>query len=136
MLVLLCKVHHLRDFGLGDFISENAADTDAFLVDVQHHPRRLFGIHLEKCFQHMDDKFHRGVVVVKQQHLILAGLFRLWTCACGKTDARPNTGAAAAIIVFIVAAIIGATGYLRGILKLHRPEIGYRGGSPQEGIMR
>ena len=132
VLILLCKIHHLRHFGLGDFIGEDSANADAFLVNMQHHPRGLFGIHLKKCFQHMDDKFHRRVIVVEQQHLILAGLFRFRARAGGKADA----GASAAIIIFIIAAAVWASDNVQGVLKLHESEIEYRGASPQEGIMR
>ena len=132
MLVLLGKIHHLRHFGLSNFVCEDTTHADALLVDMQHHTRCLFSVHLKKCLQHMNDKFHRGVIVIEQQHFILAGLFRLWARACGKANARTS----AAIIIFIVTAIIGAEGYAQRILKLHKTEIGYRGASPQEGIMR
>ena len=87
MLVLLGEVHHLIDLGLCDFIGEDTAHADTLLVDVQHHPCRLIGIHLEKGLQHMDDKFHRSVVVVEQQHFILAGLLRFGPRARGKAYA-------------------------------------------------
>ena len=32
----------------------------------------------------MDDKFHRGIIIVEQQHLVLAGLFGLGPSARGK----------------------------------------------------
>ena len=120
MLVFLGEIHHLRHFGFGHFIGEDAADTDTLLVDVQHHACGLFGIHLEERFQHMDDEFHRCVIVVEQQHFILAGLFGFWARACGKADA----GASAAIIIFIIAAVIGAGCYVHGVLKRHAAEIG------------
>jgi len=71
-------------------------------VDVQHHARRLFQIHLEKALEAMDDEFHRGVIVVEQQHLVLAGLFGLGPSARGKANAGPAT---------IVTIPIGASSY-------------------------
>ena len=100
MLVLHREIHHLCYLGFGDFIGEHAAYADAFLVDVEHYPGCFIGIHLEKTFEDMDDKFHRGVIVVEQQHFIEAGLFRLWPCARGEADAWP---AAVANIIGVVA---------------------------------
>jgi uncharacterized NAD(P)/FAD-binding protein YdhS len=97
MLVFAGEIHHLGDFGFGDFIAEYTADPDALLMDMQHYARCLFGIHLEKRLQHMHDEFHRGVIVVQQQHFILAGLFGFGARARGKA----NTGTTA-ICVFVI----------------------------------
>ena len=75
--VLAGEVHHLIHFGFGDFVREHAAHPDAFLVDVEHHPGCLFQVHLEKPLEHHDHEFHRGVIVVEQQHLELAWFFGL-----------------------------------------------------------
>ena len=56
MLVLAGKVHDLTDLGLRDFVSENAANTDTFLMHVKHDPRRLIDRLLKKNFQHVDDE--------------------------------------------------------------------------------
>ena len=66
------KIHHLRHFGLGDLVSEDAALTDPMLVNVQHDLGRGFHVLLEKSFDDMNDEFHRRVVVVQDQHPIQA----------------------------------------------------------------
>jgi len=62
------KVHDLRHFSFGDLVSVNSAFADAMVMDVQHDPRRRLPVFVEESLQHMDDKFHRGVVVIEQQH--------------------------------------------------------------------
>lgn len=109
MLVLLREVHDLRDFGFRHFIGENATNAHALLMDMKHYPRRLIGIHLEKCLENVDHKFHRCVIIVQQQHFIQAWLLRFWARARGK----PDPGSAAAFIIII----------LRHE-NLHQPKIG------------
>jgi len=116
MLVLLREVHHLRDFGFRNFIGKNAADPDTLLVDMQHHPGRLIGVHLKKRLKDMDDKFHRRVIIVQQQHFIEAWLLRFRARTRGEAD----TGSA---IIFVI--VILRHG------NLHQPKIGQRRGSPQ-----
>jgi len=116
MLVLLREVHHLRNFGFGHFIGENAAHADPFLVDMQHHTSRLIGIHLKKRLEDMHDKFHRRVIVVQQQHFIEAWFLGFWARA--RSQADPGS---AAIFVIII---------LRHE-NLHRTEIGQSRGSLQ-----
>ena len=50
MLVLAGKVHDLTDLGLRDVVSENAANTDTFLMHMKHDPRRLILRLLKKDF--------------------------------------------------------------------------------------
>ena len=64
---------------------------------MQHHTRRLIRIHLKKRFEDMDDKFHRCVIVVQQQHFIKAWLLCFRTRARSKANPR-----AAAIFIVIV----------------------------------
>ena len=97
MLVLLREVHHLRDLGFGHFISENAANADALLMNMNHNPRSLIRIHLKKRLEHVYDKFHRRVIVVQQQHFIQAWLFGFRARARGKADPR-----SAAIFIVII----------------------------------
>jgi len=98
MLILLRKVHDLRDLGFGHFISENATNADAFLMHMNHNPRSLIRIHLKKRLEDMHDKFHRRVIVVQQQHLIQAWLLGFRARARGEADA----GSAAIFIVIIL----------------------------------
>src|ERR1041385_6813847 len=65
MLVLACKIHHLRHLGLGDLVGEHAALPDSVMMDVEHDLGRGFDVLLEEFFQDMNDEFHRRVVVVQ-----------------------------------------------------------------------
>ena len=68
------KVHHLGDFGLGDLERIDPAYAYALVVHMQHYRCRLLAVLGEKVLQHEHHKFHWGVVIVQQQHLIEAGL--------------------------------------------------------------
>lgn len=109
MLVLLREVHHLRHLCLGNFICEYAAYPDALLMDMQHHACGLIRVHLEKCLQHMDDKFHGRIVIIQQKHLVQVRLLRFGARARCQADTR---GAASFIVIV-----------LRHIY-LHHPKIG------------
>src|SRR5918997_2873080 len=54
VLVLAGEVHHLGNFGLGDLVGEDTALADAVLVDVQHDPRSVLSILVEKTFEDVD----------------------------------------------------------------------------------
>ena len=102
MLVLAGKIHHLVDLGFGDFISEHPANPDALLVDVEHYPGRLVHIHLEEPLEHDDHEFHRGVIVIQQQHFELARLLGLGPRFGGNPDLMT------AIAIALVAILGGA----------------------------
>ena len=70
MLVLACKIHHLRHLGLGDLIGEHAALPDPVMMDVEHDLGRGFDVLLEELLQHVNDELHRRVVVVQDQDAI------------------------------------------------------------------
>jgi hypothetical protein len=97
MAILFGEIHHLRHLGFRNFIGEYTADADPLLVDMQHHLRGLIGVHLEKAFENMHDKFHRRIIVVEQQHFILARLLRLWAGTRGEAD----TGRARIIMIIL-----------------------------------
>ncbi len=96
MLVFAREVHNLGDLGFGNFITKRPANTDAFLMYVQHDPCRFIYIHLEKAFQDKDDKFHRRIVVVEDQNFIGIGLFGL----------GPRFGCDANIRIIVIAGTI------------------------------
>ena len=48
MLMTPGEIHHLRDFGLSDLVGEDAANSDATLVDMQHDLRRVLLRLIEK----------------------------------------------------------------------------------------
>src|SRR3546814_1672981 len=60
-------IYHLVYLGFGDFVTEHATHADALLVDMQHHLRRLFDVHVEETLEHHHDEFHRRVIVVEQR---------------------------------------------------------------------
>lgn len=113
MLVFLGEIHHLRDLGFRYFIGEDTAYPDALLMDVKHHSRRLVGVHREERFQHMDDKFHGRIIVIQQQHLVLARLLRFRPGTRGK----PYTGPAGTALVVPIVVVLASH-------MLHDTEIG------------
>src|SRR5665213_1182368 len=70
MLMFACEIHDLRHLGLGDFIGIDPAFAHSMLMNMQHDMGRLLTTLLKKLLQHQYDEFHRGVVVVQQQHAI------------------------------------------------------------------
>ena len=83
MLVLSGELHHLIYLGFSNFVGEDAANADPLLMDVQHHSRCFFQIHTEKMLEDHHHEFHRGVIVIQQQYLVLAGFFGFDTRAGG-----------------------------------------------------
>lgn len=77
MVVAFGGVEDLRDFCLRDFVRIYTAHANPILVDIQHD----FGGILLGLFEHAnkqpDDKLHRCIIIIKQQHPILRGLFGL-----------------------------------------------------------
>jgi hypothetical protein len=76
----------------------------------------LIGVDLKKRLEDMDDKFHRRVIIVQQQHFIEAWLLGFWARTRGEAD----TGSA---IIFVIIVLRHE--------NLHPPKIGQRRGSPQ-----
>jgi len=98
--VLLCKLCHLDNLGFGYIARVNAASRRSFVVYLQHELLCAFVIDGKKPLQHLNDKFHRRVIVVEQNYLVHAGrlgagAFRREYCAavmfvghifCGHSD--------------------------------------------------
>lgn len=68
--MLSCQVNDLRDLGFGDLVRVNATDADTLPMYMEHDLRGFFVILAEKALQHVNDEFHRGVIVVQQQNLV------------------------------------------------------------------
>ena len=85
--MLAREVNHLSHLRLGDLVRINAAHPDAFSMHMQHDLVRLVLILVEEPFEDMNDKFHRGVVVVQQQNFVHGRFCRL--------GARPRNNACA-----------------------------------------
>src|SRR5690606_40263883 len=67
MLVTAGGLHHHGDLGLGHLVGEDAADPDAMLVHMQHDAGGVLARLVEEALQHVDDEFHRRVVVVDRK---------------------------------------------------------------------
>ncbi len=70
-----CKVHDLPDFGFCDLVAEHANHGDSLFVHYQHDIERLRVGHAKEPFQNVNDKLHRGEIVIQQQHLIQGRTF-------------------------------------------------------------
>ena len=68
--MLLRKTHDLGDLRLRYLEIVHAADSFAFRMYFQHDLRRSRPLHAEYGFEDVDDKFHRGVVVVDKDNTI------------------------------------------------------------------
>lgn len=117
--MLAGKVHNLGDLCFGHFIGKDAAFTDAVLMNVQHNLGRLIPVFAEEPLQNQNDKFHRGVVVVKQQDAVKIGAFHLWFGA--GYDRRAVV--AAQIIIAAFGAVAIRTHWVCAALGRKRPVI-------------
>lgn len=68
--MLAGKIHNLRHLGFSDFVRIDTADSDAFVVDVEHDAGGIFLSLVEKPLQDEDHKLHRREVVVQQQDFV------------------------------------------------------------------
>lgn len=64
------EIHHLGHLGFRHLEREHANNGKPLLVDGQHDLERLRVVEAEKPFEDMHHEFHRGVIIVQQQHLI------------------------------------------------------------------
>ena len=70
MLVLLCQTRDLRDLSLCDLIRIDTADAFSLRMDLQHDPSRRRPIQREDLLEHLNDEFHRSVIVIQQYYAI------------------------------------------------------------------
>lgn len=70
--MLARKIHYLRHFGLGNFVSEDSALADPVMMNMQHDLGCCFNILLEESLQNMNDELHRRIIVVQDQNAIQA----------------------------------------------------------------
>ena len=71
------EFNDLGHLGFRHLEGEDAADPDAVTVDMQHHLDRILAALAENLLQNVNDKLHRRVVVVEQEHLVEIGLLGL-----------------------------------------------------------
>ena len=69
---------HLGCLRLGNIPRENAANALALRMHGEHNMSRLFAVHAEENFKHLDYKFHRRVIIVDQHDFEKRGLLELW----------------------------------------------------------
>src|SRR5450631_3031946 len=70
MLVLSRVCDHLSHLGLCDFICKDPTHTLPFGVYLEHNASCLCAVHRKEPLQDIDYEFHRGVVVIDEDHLI------------------------------------------------------------------
>ena len=71
--MLLCKLTYLGNLGFGHISGINAADRRALVVYLEHELLSAFTVQRKKAPQDLYDKFHRRIIIVKQEHLEHAG---------------------------------------------------------------
>ena len=113
------KVHNLRHFGLGHFISIDPALADTVVMHMQHNSRRGLVILAEEPLQHVGHEFHRRVVVVENEHAVQVRPLGL---RLGLGDDRGAGAARTAGVAFALAIVVrhaGGTGGQRTIAWFH-----------------
>src|SRR5262245_23830320 len=114
MLMLTGKIHDLSHLGLGNFVGEDAALSDAVVMNMQHDASGRFAILLEEPFENVDDELHRRVVVVEKQDPVEARLLGLGFGARDDCGAAPRAvSAMVAVLHFCPAILIGYTDCLQ-----------------------
>src|SRR6185295_5019293 len=88
MLVAPGEFNDLGDLGFRDVVSENAADTHAMAMNVQHYLHGSLAALAEDLFENVHDELHRRVVVVEDEHLVQAGFLGFWPCFGDDAGAR------------------------------------------------
>lgn len=71
----LGKIHNQGNLGFRNFVRKDANDSDAFFVNGQHQFNRLRVRHAKETFQHVNNEFHRGEIVIQDQNLVHRGPF-------------------------------------------------------------
>ena len=99
------EVHNLRHFGLGDLVSEDTALADPMLVNVHHDALCRLVVLAKETLEHVHDKLHRCVVVVKQEDAIEVRPLGLRPCL------GDNRGARAVLIAFALPIIVCHAGW-------------------------
>lgn len=101
VLVLAGKIHHLRDFILGNLEGINAANPHPTLVNVKHDGGRFFDGFPKKLLQHMNHKLHRRIIVVEHQDFIQGGFFGFEACPGRQANATTPIILVVIVPVFI-----------------------------------
>jgi len=64
--VVASEISYLMNFGFSNITWINSSQTSAFIMHFEHHRRSLFTSHLKKPFEHMNDEFHRGEIIIQK----------------------------------------------------------------------
>lgn len=71
------EIHNLRDLRFSHFVSEDAAFTDAVVMNMEHDPRRVFPALVKEPLNNVDDELHGSVVIIQEQHPVETWPFNL-----------------------------------------------------------
>ena len=63
--MLYCITGDLVHFCFCDVFRVHTAYCGAFIVHLEHDLHCLFRAHRKKCLQHLNDEFHRSVIIVQ-----------------------------------------------------------------------
>ena len=80
LLVRAGEIHHLCDFGFGNFEGKNPANANAAPVNVQHDVGGFLTAFGENTLQNVNHEFHRRVIIVQKQDLVHGGFFGFRPC--------------------------------------------------------
>ncbi len=73
MFVLSGKRNDLCHLGFSKVFRVDAAHGRTFRMYFEHDLGRAFMVHAKNCLQHLNDEFHRRVIIVEQYHLVQPG---------------------------------------------------------------
>ena len=116
------KVHHLRHFGFGHLVGEDATFADPMLVHMHHDALRRLMVFVEDTLKHVHDELHRRVVVVEQEDTIEVRPLGL------RSRLGDNRSARAGLVAFALAIIIGHAGWNGRGIVIQRHFLDYRPG--------
>ena len=63
-------INDLGHFCFRHLVGEHPADPHAVLMYVKHYASRVFARLIEELLKHIDDEFHRRVVVIQEQYAV------------------------------------------------------------------
>ena len=92
------EFNHLGHLGFRYLVGENATDTHAMTMDMQHDLYSLVSPLIEKLLEDMNDELHRRVVVVQNKDLVEAGFLGFRARLRDHAGARPRAGAVRAAL--------------------------------------
>lgn len=77
--MLAGKIHDLRHLGFSNFVRIDTANSDAFVVNVQHDASRIILSLIEEPLEHKNNELHRRKIIIQKKNFIKTWLLRLRT---------------------------------------------------------